>query len=775
MFATRTQSTKVIQYMKSRLQLEEEIVDLRYKLESLRESKKVNIVDEAPHQVQENYTSYDLNDGIWDWDLVTNSVHYSNHWKSTLGYGDDELKPNLDTWKELAHPDDRSFILGKIEDYLCGKDKIFEHEMRMRHKDGHYLYIITRIIQVTRDANNKPLRIIGTHVDITRQKKSELFERRYNNILKMIAQGTQASEIYNEIACIYEGRHTGIRCSMLELEGDTLLHGAAPSLPKEYCDSVHGLRNGPDVGSCGTSTYTGKRVVVENIETDHKWEKIKHVALPYGMRSCWSEPIKSSTDQILGAFGMYRDYPSIPNELESLDLTAAARLTSIVMERDQNQKRIQLLAYKDGLTGLSNRTHLFLNIKELISQSEQTNKKFSFLYIDLDNFKSVNDSLGHDVGDYLLKEIAQRLLSLEGNACYVSRLGGDEFCIVLNNIIDVDNVSVIAQHTLNTIAKTIKLSGRNFIPKCSIGIAQYPEDGNSLESILKAADIALYSAKNAGKNNYAFYNIELSKIAEYHFRVEQYLREAIENKKLSLVYQPQIDIKTGHIVGVEALSRWTHSELGVVSPVEFIEMAERMGMIKQLTEWVMHEACTQGVKWQQSGFSDLRVAINISPTHLSDIDFIPLLKKEIELTGMYSQCLELEITESVVQTNHEDFSIFQSLKDLGVLLAIDDFGSGYSSFASLKHLRVDYIKIDKYFINDMLTDHKTNLLVCSMIEMGHNLGYKIIAEGVETVEQFNALKTLNCDIAQGFLFSKPVAPEVVSELLSGPANINMIA
>jgi EAL domain-containing protein (putative c-di-GMP-specific phosphodiesterase class I) len=264
-------------------------------------------------------------------------------------------------------------------------------------------------------------------------------------------------------------------------------------------------------------------------------------------------------------------------------------------------------------------------------------------------------------------------------------------------------------------------------------------------------------------------------VAEYHFRAEQYLREAIDKRELSLVYQPQIDIKTGEIVGVEALSRWTHSELGVVSPVEFIEMAERIGMIKQLTEWVMREACSQGVKWQQLGFTDLRVAINISPSHLSDIDFIPLLKKEIELTGMNSHCLELEITESVVQTNHKDFTIFESLKDLGVLLAIDDFGTGYSSFASLKYLKVDYIKIDKYFINDMLTDHKTKQLIGSMIEMGHHLGYQVIAEGVETIEQFNALKILDCDIAQGFLFSKPVSAEAVSKLLIAPRTINMIA
>lgn len=758
--------------MKSILQLEEEVSDLRDELKKLRNSEKKDLVKNDSTTPLKNYVSYELNDGVWDWDLITNIVNYSSHWKSTLGYEANEVKNNLDAWNELTHPDDRSYILGKVQDFLSGKNPIFEHEMRMRHKEGHYIYIITRIVQVTRDSENNPIRVIGTHVDITKQKKSEVFERSYNNILKMIAQGTQAYEIYNEIAGIYECRHTGIRCSMLELEGNTLLHGAAPSLPQEYCDNVNGLINGPDVGSCGTSTYTGKRVIVENIETDFKWEKIKHVALPHGMRSCWSEPIISSCGEVLGAFGMYRDYPSVPNELESLDLTAAARLTSIVMERDKNQKRIKSLAYKDALTGLSNRAHLFINMKKLIKDSKEKSTNFSFLYLDLDNFKSVNDSLGHDVGDYLLQAVAKRLVNLGQNVNHVSRLGGDEFCIILSNITDKNNVAAIAQNTIDVISKTIKLSGRNFIPTCSIGIACYPKDGKSLESLLKASDIALYSAKKQGKNCYAFYNIELSKIAEYHFRIEQYLREAIEKKQLFLVYQPQIDMKTGKIVGVEALSRWTHSELGVVSPVEFIAMAERIGMIKQLTEWVMHEACAQGVKWQKLGLNDLRVAINISPSHLSDADFIPYLNREIEATGMQSKHLELEITESVVQTNHEDFSIFESLKKLGVLLAIDDFGSGYSSFASLKHLKVDYIKIDKYFINDMLTDEKTKLLVGSMIEMGHHLGYKIIAEGVEKNEQLEALKLLNCDIAQGFLFSKPVDAKEITLLLNDSKSLS---
>ncbi|WP_426360351.1 bifunctional diguanylate cyclase/phosphodiesterase [Pseudocolwellia sp. HL-MZ19] len=749
--------------MKSVSQLEDEIITLRNELDALRELNEVKTVDHSRNGEYSVSTHYEVNNGTWDWDLKTNSVYYSAYWKSILGYEGHELEPHFNVWAELVHPDDKELILTKVKNYLYGHEKVFEHEMRMRHKKGHYLYIITRVVQVTRDAQDNPIRLIGNHIDISQQRKAELFERRYNNVLKMIAQGEPAVDVYNEVIHIYEGRHTGIRCCMIELEGNILKHGSAPSLPVEYSEAIDGLINGPNIGSCGASTYTGKRVVVEDITIDPKWSTIKNIVLPYGVRSCWSEPVISSIGEVLGTFAMYKDYPGVPNKEESFDLSAAARLTSIVMERDKNQKRIKLLAYTDELTCLANRTHLFASIKELIKASEKEYKPFSLLYIDLDNFKNVNDSLGHDIGDYLLQEIAQRLISLGDKVGFVSRIGGDEFCVTLS---DQSNITLIAQEVIETVSKTIKLSGRNFNPTCSVGIARFPEDGTSLESLLKASDIALYSAKKTGKNCFAFYKIELSIIAEYHFRAEQYLREAIEKKQLRLVYQPQVNIDTGMIVGVEALSRWTHTELGVVSPVEFIEMAERIGMIKQLTEWVLYEACHQGVKWHKAGFTDLRVTVNISPTHLADADFIPLIKRVIESTGMKSQCLELEITESVVQTNHEDFSIFKSLKELGVLLAIDDFGSGYSSFASLKYLKVDYIKIDKYFINDMFLDHKTELLIGSMIEMGHHLGYKVIAEGVETFEQFNALKLLSCDIIQGFLFSKPIPPEDISVLLN---------
>ena len=412
------------------------------------------------------------------------------------------------------------------------------------------------------------------------------------------------------------------------------------------------------------------------------------------------------------------------------------------MERDQAQKRIRELAYTDDLTGLPSRAHFYLNLEEQIQLSDRDNRRFGLLYIDLDDFKSVNDSLGHNAGDVLLQEIAKRLKNICRETDFVARLSGDEFCILVKDIDDEYTTAHVSQQCLATIATPIELSARQFTPACSIGIAHYPKDGQDLATLLKAADTSLYAAKERGKNQYIFYQPELTYRAEYRFQVEQYLREAVEKQQLSLVYQPQIKVNTGEIIGVEALSRWTHPQLGHVSPTEFIATAERIGMIKPLTEWVLRTACKQAVLWKDAGFPSLRMAVNISPSHFLDKDFVLLIQRVIDETGMLPEELELEVTESVVQTDQQNLSSFRALKDLGVSLAIDDFGSGYSSFASLKHLMVDYLKIDKYFVNDMLIDRKSQLLVSSMIEMGHNLEHTIIAEGVETSGQMaNASKT----------------------------------
>lgn len=705
------------------------------------------------------------NDGLWDWNLDSDEVYYSPRWKSMLGYGENELDNNLNTWANLVHPDDKDRVLEKVQDYLVGEADSFEVEMRMHHKEGHEVYVLSRAFLVIRESDGKPARLVGTHVDITERKLAEVFDNKNADILEMIAIGRSASDIYDAIALLYEARHPGMRCSMLELENNKLLHGGAPSLPKAYCDAVNGLENGPSVGSCGTSTYTRQRVLVENIATDPKWEKIKQYALPHGMRCCWSEPIKASSGKVLGAFGMYYNHPALPNTAELHDLIAAARLAGIVMERDQAQKRIQILAYTDELTGLANRAAFSQHLAEITKTSARHNRRFGLLYIDLDDFKAVNDSLGHAAGDLLLKTIAKRLVNTCREIDFIARLGGDEFCILIEEV-DDDYAANVAKRCLDAIAQPIEMYSRKLTPACSIGIAYYPDDGEDLSALLKAGDTSLYTAKENGKNQYAFYKAELTQKAEYRFHVEQNLRKAIEKQQLSLVYQPQIEVNTGEIFGFEALSRWYHPELGQIPPIDFIATAEKIGMIKPLTEWVLRTACSQLVAWKKEGFHTLRMAVNISPNLFLDKEFASLIKRIIEEVGIAPAELELEVTESVVQTGPRNLSIFQDLKDLGVLLAIDDFGTGYSSFSSLKHLKVDCLKIDKYFIDDMLVDNQALILISSMIEMGHKLGYGIIAEGVEKPEQLNILRSLGCENAQGYLFSKPINADTISKLLA---------
>jgi diguanylate cyclase (GGDEF)-like protein len=435
------------------------------------------------------------------------------------------------------------------------------------------------------------------------------------------------------------------------------------------------------------------------------------------------------------------------------------------MERDHDQRRIKDLAYTDELTGLSNRTHFYIIIDKLMKRSARNNRQMSVLYIDLDHFKNVNDSLGHDAGDILLKEVAQRLKKACRENDYIARLSGDEFCIVMEDVREDYNAVHVAQRCLELVSKPLELLGRNFIPACSIGIAHYPDDGDSLQVLLKAADTALYAAKDAGKNRYAFYNEELTLKAEYRFELERSLREAIENQRLSLVYQPKIDEESGKIIGVEALSRWYHPQLGEISPVDFIRIAEQIGMIKPLTEWVLKTACNQVKQWKKLDCKPVRMVVNISPSHFLDSDLVPLIERVLIDTDMEPEELELDVTEGVVQTDNNNLAVFDRLKRLGVLLAIDDFGIGYSSFASLKHLHVDSLKVDKYFINDMIFDDKAQILVRSMIEMGHKLGYQITAEGVEKYEQFHLLKELGCNSAQGYLFSKPVSADKIPILL----------
>ncbi len=680
-----------------------------------------------------------------------------------FSYEEDEPINSFKTWDESVDSDVKEIVLKKLQEYIDRDSDDFEVKIRLKHKDRYEIFTLSRSFFLKREDDGKDISLVGIYSDISQAKKIKAFDDQNTRILEMIASGEIASKVYDEIALMYEARHIGMRCSLLELKDGILLHGGAPSMPKEYCDAVHGLQNGPSVGSCGTSTYLGRRILVEDIDTDPKWAKIKHVALPHGMRSCWSQPIKNSSGKVLGAFGMYYNHPALPNEEESEDLKSAARLASIVMERDQATKRIRELAYIDELTGIANRTSFYERLENLISISKRNKRHFGLLYIDLDEFKSVNDTLGHDTGDILLKEVAHRLTALLRDTDFVARLSGDEFCIILSEIDDNHTIATIAQRCLDSISRPMELSGRIYTPSCSIGLASFPSDAQDFSGIMKVADTALYFAKEQGKNQYAFYQEELSKKVEYRFRMEHSLREAIEKEELSLVYQPQIDVKTGKVIGFEALARWKHQALGEISPIDFIPIIEKIGMMKEFTTWVLKTACEQAVVWKGLGFPAFRMAVNISPSHFLDTNLVQLVKTTIKNTGILAHELELEVTESVVQIDERNLSVFKELRELGVLTAIDDFGTGYSSLASLKHLTVDCLKIDKYFIDEMLIDEKASFLVHSIIELGHYMKYGIIAEGVETKEQLDLLDTLGCEMVQGYYFSKPISAEAIIE------------
>ncbi len=436
-----------------------------------------------------------------------------------------------------------------------------------------------------------------------------------------------------------------------------------------------------------------------------------------------------------------------------------------ITQRRATEQHIRQLAYSDELTGLASRAYFYKHLEDVVKVAHRRQEQFALLYLDLDGFKDINDSLGHDVGDELLKVVSQRLQGVLRDTDFVARLSGDEFCILVDNINDQYGAADVANRCLYETNQPMILKNQEIRPRCSIGIAHYPEDGEDLQTLLKAADSAMYAAKEEGRHRYAFYRPELTVQAEQRLSLEQDLRLAIERSELILHYQPQIDLISGEMIAVEALVRWVHPIRGLVPPLEFIHVAERIGMINALGDWVLRTACNQLAQWQADGFPKIRMAVNISPLHFQDATLVESVEQALTKSGIDAELLELEITESVVQTTGDNLEMFKLLRELGVKIAIDDFGTGYSSLASLKYLPIDCLKIDRLFITDLLEDQDSSILLGTIVGVAHALGHSVVAEGVELEEQVRVLKGIGCDIIQGFYFSKPVIAEEIPALM----------
>ncbi len=463
---------------------------------------------------------------------------------------------------------------------------------------------------------------------------------------------------------------------------------------------------------------------------------------------------------------------------ERLSVTAITNATGEVMQfaaiisditkRKQDEERILYQANYDSLTGLPNRSLFLDRLTQALSNMERSEKNLALLFIDLDGFKLVNDTLGHDVGDMLLKEAAKRLGTCVRTGDTVARLGGDEFTIIMPNLDDPKNAPLVAQRVLDSLGRAFLLGGHEAFVSGSIGITVFPDDAKDAQELLKNADAAMYRAKEEGKANYQYFTVDMNEQVQERMVFKNGLSKALENGEFHLLYQPKLDLKSNRVTGAEALMRWESPDLGLVSPVKFIPLLEETGLVIEVGEWALQTACHQHREWMKAGLTPIKVAVNLSARQLREPSFVDIVKSVLKKNDLPPSAIEIEITESMLMSDAPNIvAALEDLHDFGVHISMDDFGTGYSSLSYLKRFPIDTIKIDRSFVNEIHVDADDAEIIHTIINMGHTLNRKIIAEGVETEEQLDILKAYRCDEIQGYYFSEPLMPKDFTDFVKG--------
>jgi diguanylate cyclase (GGDEF)-like protein len=563
--------------------------------------------------------------------------------------------------------------------------------------------------------------------------------------------------ILQDVVTELETMLPGSLCSILLVDdGQRLRIGAAPSLPDFYNQAIDGATIGAGLGSCGNTAFTGKRTIVENIAEHPFWRPYLPLAEQAGLGACWSEPILSSGKKVLGSFAIYQRQPAVPDSHELRLLEMVAHFVALAIERKQAEEHIYYLANYDPLTGLPNRSQLDEHLKYALSLAKRSSGHLALMFLDLDHFKDINDTLGHSVGDALLVELANRLRAVLRDEDTVTRLGGDEFIFLLPGA-GADGAANVAQKLLYAIAQPCRIEQFDLTMSASIGIALYPNDGGDLESLSKSADAAMYRVKTEGRHGYRFFTPEMHARAQRNLQLVNALRHALDRRQFHVYYQPQADMHSGQVIGAEALLRWRHPEFGMVSPAEFIPVAEDSGLILPIGEWVLETAVRQAKHCLEQGLGPFIMAVNLSAAQFSHPALPELVSRILEAEGLPPEYLELELTEGVAMQNPEAaIAVMDNLHQRGVRMSIDDFGTGYSSLSYLKKFKVYKLKIDQSFVRDISTDSEDKAIVSAVISLAGSLGLRTIAEGVETIEQREFLREQGCQELQGYLFGKPM-------------------
>ena len=693
--------------------------------------------EEALRQSEENYRLVVENASDAIVVIQELKIKFANSRMAEItGYGKDELiaKPFID----MVHPDDQALVMGSHLKRLRGEDVPSVYPFRFMTKNGMVKWAEVRAVFIIWQAAPIVLSFLS---DITERVLAEEALRESERKYRVLFD-----EAADSIAII-------------DIEGNFL------DLNKRFEEESGWSRE----------EMTGKNVFALGLLTEPSAEKASYHL---------SRLLEGEDPPIFEIEGINRKGEMVPYEVRATPIKKDGKTVAVqailrnITERRQSEEKIVAMAYYDALTELPNRYLFKDRLKQAIVAAKQYKRLVAILFLDLDNFKRVNDTLGHEMGDQLLQSVSERLVNFVRRSDTiarvseneltdtVARLGGDEFTILLTEISHIEDAAKVAQRVLDLFSRPFKISENELFISSSIGISIYPDNGDDIDALLKNADTAMYHAKDEGRNNFQFYAESMNVAISERFALENKLRKAIESGELLLYYQPQVDMRDRTIFGVEALVRWNHPDKGLLSPKTFIPLAEDTGLIVPIGEWVLRTACAQNKAWHAAGFEQLQVTVNISSSQFRQKNFLETVTKALNDTGMDPSCLELELTESIfMETTETTISTLKALKAIGARISIDDFGTGYSSLSYLKRFPIDTLKIDRAFVRDITTDPDDRAIVKAIIAMSHSLNLRVIAEGVETTQQLSLLSQQGSDGIQGHLFSPPLPPHSFLELL----------
>ena len=633
------------------------------------------------------------------------------------------LAPNW--WSSRVHPDDLGRVIATFSQLPLRAEMYCEYRFMFHHQSGYRWLRDQR--RLNGDVNSGTYEVLGSWLDITDMHAAQTRLHEREQLLRKI--------IETEPECV----------KLVDVDGNILEVNPAGLEMLQSSDP------GEIIG----------RSVLDFVAPEFKSR------LEVVMRRVISgEPAMLEMD-IIGAKGRKRRVESHAAPLYGPDgrVSSLLMVTRDISERADAESQVHYLAHYDLLTGLPNRALFRDRLLQAMAQAKRTSTLVAVMFLDIDHFKDVNDSLGHAIGDQLLKEIAQRIRACVRETDTVARFGGDEFGLIQTNLNTVEGTADLADRLITDIGKPFHIDGHEIHTAASIGVTIYPFDDHNAEDILKNADMAMYKAKREGRGRYQFYVAELNKIIQQRTAIERDLRTALAKDQLRLHYQPQLDLSTGQVVGVEALLRWQHPERGDISPVEFIPVAESTGLIMPIGEWVLRTACQQARAWQDAGLPPVRVAINLSAVQFRHKNLHETITQALADSHLEPCWLEVELTESLIMKDvRTTIETLQNLHELGVQISIDDFGTGYSSLSYLTRFPINKIKLDKSFVRDV--DKKDGAAIAhTVITLGHSLNMKVMAEGVETVEQLHFLREHGCNEVQGYYFGRPMPPGAIERLL----------